>query len=320
MCTRAFLLVSLVGTVWGCGSLKTPCEDKGHKLNKGEVLKKVVNCNLRPGLYPQIFQGSISTTSDVNLTIYSANRAEKNLDTLVAPTEISNSAWKFPADPSKCDPLYTCYMGKLAHHINVEITCNSKDGCEVDTILSSGCGDSQAPTDCVWTQWTTCTGSGTCYHHRFASRNFNGGSACEGPQSEECTCPGPQPTHSPGYTNPPTPSPTLSPTGPTASPGSSQTPSPTMSPGSTMSPNATESPTHPDTPVPTTSPENVTFSPTAPSSGSSSKVPIIVGASVGGAVVVGAIVGAIIWHLKCRKAKDGERQGLMNEGSGAEGA
>lgn len=290
MCTRAALLASLVGTVWGCGSLEKPCEDMNHKLNEGEKLTKTVTCH-NHGLWPQIFQGKISTTGDadtLNLTIYSV-QGDKTT-TLVEPTQLSSSApWTFPADPSKCQPLETCYMGKSSNHINVDIVCVTKGGCEVDVSLSSGCGNSGPPVNCVFTQWTKCVGHGHCYHHRFEGQNWNGGTECDGPLEEECACPGVPPTPSPpGHdTNSPTPSPTHNPE------------------------KGTKSPTHPgDTNAPESKTLSPSSSPAAPSS--SSKLPIIIGAAAGGAVVLGAIIGGAVWYLKCRKP-GGESEGLMNE-------
>lgn len=298
MCTRAALLASLVGTVWGCGSLEKPCQDMKHKLNEGEKLTKTVTCHDH-GLWPQIFQGKISTTGEadtLNLTIYSV-QGDKTT-TLVEPTQLSSSApWTFPADPSKCQPLETCYMGKSSKHINVDIVCVTKGGCEVDVSLSSGCGNSGPPVNCVFTQWTTCAGHypGPCFHHRFEGHNYNGGTECDGPLEEECGCPGapvtPSPTHSPGYhTNAPSPSPTHSPTAEKV---------------------ATHSPTHPgDTNAPESKTLSPSSSPAAPSS--SSKLPIILGAAGGGVVVLGAIIGFAVWYLKCRKSGP-EKEGLMNE-------
>lgn len=297
MCTRAAVLVSLVGTVWGCGSLKDPCVDKGHKLNEGEKLTKTVTCHTY-GLYPQLFEGGITTTSaDVNLTIYSV-KGDKTT-TLVEPTQLSDSSpWIFPADKSKCNPINTCYIGKSSNHINVDIVCVTKGGCEVDVSLSAGCGNSGTRVDCVLTDWTQCSGElpGPCYQIRFKSASYNGGTECDGPTREECACPGapvtPPPTHSPGYTPPPTNSPTRSPT-------------------ESPVPPATRSPTHPgDTSAP--APKSLSPSSSPVASSSSSKLPIIIGAAGGGAVVLGVIVGVVIWHLKCRKPKDGE-EGLLNE-------
>lgn len=306
MWTRAAVLGSLVGAVWGCGGLVEPCTDMDHKLNEDEALQKTVTCNTY-GLWPQVFSANVTTTSaDVNVTVWSVGvdkTGAPRITTLVKPTQVSDSApYSFtPQGDSTCLPhFWDCYLNKHSKdtQVIVNIECKTKGGCDVDVSLSSGCGDREAPVNCVFTEWgDTCIGHHPpCYQHRFTSPNYNGGSECHGTTVKECECgkpvppPGaetPAPTKSPGHgdkTDAPTPSPTLSPTLSPTRPGDTSAPKPSVA---TLAPSG--------------------------SSGSSSKLPIILGAA-GGGVVVLIIVGVVAW-FKCRKGKGGDEQGLLNPDS-----
>eukprot|EP00756_Hemistasia_phaeocysticola_P033954 Hpha_TRINITY_DN16495_c0_g2::TRINITY_DN16495_c0_g2_i1::g.159793::m.159793 len=309
MCSaRAVVLMSLVGTVLGCGSIQDHCKLVNGSIEVGKKITTGTHCPSGV-MHPQLFQGHVSTKDgdELELFVYSRYSNDGHNKTVVPRTKIT-TYWNHPSAP--CIPLNKCYIGDGGFdelHIEIACTKTTKGACEVDYSIALGCGNNGKQIMCTWTDWSPCAQGagpkGNCTQNRFSNGPYNGGPECQGAAYRQCECPTHSPTHHPTESTdaPTTAPPTRNPSRPGDSSAPTQSPS---HPGDT-------SPPVPITASPSSSPSG---SPQAPS-GSSSHTGAIVGGVLGGIAGV-ALIGAIIYFVTKKgaaSASTGAGAPLVNE-------